>query len=231
MDLTILVVTAISIGFIHTIIGPDHYLPFIMIARAREWTFRKTTVITLLCGIGHVLGSVILGFVGIAFGFTLGSLETVESFRGELASLLLIGFGIAYATWGLRIGIRAGEHSHKHDHEGKLHEHTHNHLKSHAHLHGNPESITPWALFIIFILGPCEPLIPILMYPAVEGSWWNLLLVILAFGVTTIFTMTVVVAMAQRGLLHIQLGSLEKYVHALAGLIIAVSGLAILIFE
>ena len=27
-------------------------------------------------------------------------------------------------------------------------------------------SITPWALFVVFILGPCEPLIPILMFTA-----------------------------------------------------------------
>ena len=29
-----LVVTAASLGFIHTIFGPDHYVPFVMMSRA-----------------------------------------------------------------------------------------------------------------------------------------------------------------------------------------------------
>jgi len=202
-----------------------------MISRARDWTIPKTTLITVICGIGHVLGSVLLGILGIVLGITLGLLENIESFRAELASLLLIGFGVAYCAWGLRIGLRAKEHTHKHNHKDQFHEHTHHHLKSHVHLHGNPESITPWALFIIFVLGPCEPLIPILMYPAAEGSWWNLVWVILAFGFTTVITMIVLVTIALRGLLHVHLGPVEKYVHAFAGLIIAISGLVILFFE
>ena len=35
MDINILIVTAISIGFIHTIIGPDHYLPFIVMGKSK----------------------------------------------------------------------------------------------------------------------------------------------------------------------------------------------------
>ena len=63
MDQSILLLmwTAATIGFIHTLAGPDHYLPFVMMARARQWSQRKTLWITLLCGIGHVLSSVVLG--------------------------------------------------------------------------------------------------------------------------------------------------------------------------
>ena len=68
MDFYILVTTALSIGFIHTLIGPDHYLPFIMIGRARNWSVAKTMRITIYCGIGHVIGSAALGVVGIGFG-------------------------------------------------------------------------------------------------------------------------------------------------------------------
>ena len=34
-DLTILAVTAASIGVVHTLVGPDHYLPFVVLAQAR----------------------------------------------------------------------------------------------------------------------------------------------------------------------------------------------------
>ncbi|MFC1784578.1 sulfite exporter TauE/SafE family protein [Candidatus Neomarinimicrobiota bacterium] len=230
MELQILIWTAISIGFIHTIIGPDHYLPFIMISRARQWTIIKTMWVTFFCGIGHVLGSVLLGIVGVMLGLSIGLLENVETVRGDIASWLLVGFGIAYAAWGLRIGLRAAEHTHEHDHDGHDHQHTHHHLGSHAHLHGNPKSITLWALFIIFVLGPCEPLIPILMYPAAQGSWLDLAWVTIAFGITTVGTMILVVFVISKGLININLGFLEKYAHAIAGLIIAIAGLSIKLF-
>ena len=180
-----------------------------MIGKARKWTLSKILWITILCGIGHVLGSVLLGVVGVVLGISVGLLENVESVRGDIASWLLIGFGIAYAAWGLRIGLRASEHTHDHDHDGHDHQHSHHHLGSHAHIHGNPKSVTPWALFIIFVLGPCEPLIPILMYPAAQGNWMDLAWVTLAFGITTIVTMTVVVFIISKGLININLGFLE----------------------
>ncbi|MCF7801763.1 MAG: sulfite exporter TauE/SafE family protein [Candidatus Marinimicrobia bacterium] len=231
-ELTILLVTAFSIGFIHTLIGPDHYLPFIVMARARKWSLNKTLFITVLCGIGHVLGSVIIGLIGVAGGLAVGLLENVESVRGNIASWVLIGVGFAYGIWGLRVAWRSREHTHTHLHDDTehTHPHTHSHLGRHVHLHGNTKSITPWALFIVFVLGPCEPLIPILMYPAAAGHWSNLIWVTLAFGVTTISTMTIIVAVATKGLMNFRLGFLEKYVHVLAGGIIALSGLAIKAF-
>ena len=53
--------TAATIGFVHTVTGPDHYLPFVVIGRARNWRLKRTLGVTVLCGIGHVLGSVALG--------------------------------------------------------------------------------------------------------------------------------------------------------------------------
>ncbi|MFQ6608461.1 MAG: sulfite exporter TauE/SafE family protein [Fidelibacterota bacterium] len=229
-DLNILLTAAIFIGIIHTVIGPDHYLPFIMIAKARNWSLGKTTSVTLLCGVGHVLGSVVLGMVGIALGVALGILEQVESVRSEWASWLLVGFGVAYATWGLRIGYRAREHTHVHHHNDNTHTHLHQHLGRHVHLHDEGKMLTTWALFIVFILGPCEPLIPILMYPAAQGSWSDILWVTLAFGITTVATMTGIVVVTSKGLLHIKLGLLERYIHAIAGVIIAISGLSIKLF-
>lgn len=88
MELQILIWTAVSIGFIHTIIGPDHYLPFIMIGRAGQWTTIKTMWITILCGIGHVIGSVLLGIVGVMLGLSIGLLENVEPYE----AILPVGF-------------------------------------------------------------------------------------------------------------------------------------------
>ena len=231
MDINILIVTALSIGFIHTLIGPDHYIPFIILGKARSWSLSKTSWITVLCGIGHVLGSVLLGLLGVAFGFALNMVEGIEAVRGEVASWLLIGFGVAYGAWGLRLGLRASEHIHAHDHDSSgHHQHKHHHLGKHAHLHGDEKSYTPWVLFIIFVLGPCEPLIPMLMYPAAQGNWMDVVLVSAAFGLSTILTMLGVVIATSLGIMNLKLDFMEKYIHALAGLVIAISGLSIKIF-
>ncbi len=73
-ELSILLTAAASIGFIHTVLGPDHYVPFIMIARARKWSLVKTGWVTFLCGLGHIGSSVLLGLIGIAFGVALNKL-------------------------------------------------------------------------------------------------------------------------------------------------------------
>ena len=46
-DLTLLLVTAASIGVVHTLLGPDHYLPFVAMAKARGWSLARTLRITL----------------------------------------------------------------------------------------------------------------------------------------------------------------------------------------
>jgi hypothetical protein len=47
-------------------------------------------------------------------------------------------------------------------------------------------NVTPWALFIIFILGPCEALIPLFMYPAAQNSNGVVIMVAIVFGLVTL---------------------------------------------
>jgi len=225
----LLAVTAVTIGFIHTLIGPDHYLPFIVMGEARAWSIKKTMFITFLCGVGHVLSSIVVGFIGIAAGLSISKLEFFESFRGNIAAWLLIAFGIVYMLISLRALYRKKKHLHKHHHtDGTDHEHVHDHFSGHSHIHvSDRKNLTPWILFLIFVLGPCEPLIPILMYPAAENNISGVILVSLLFSVVTIATMMTVVLAFRLGLSRINLRPLERYVNVIAGATIAVSGLAI----
>ena len=226
--LLILLGSAVSIGFVHTLVGPDHYLPFILLAKARSWRLSKALWITFGCGIGHVLSSVILGLLGIAAGIAVSRLEGVEGVRGSLASWLLIGFGLVYSIWGLRRGLKGKSHTHSHFHEdGSTHSHIHSHLGNHSHVHEEKGKATPWVLFIVFVLGLCEPLIPLLMYPAAQGSWLSVGFVTLAFGTVTIGTMLAIVGLGTYGLLRVRLGYVERFVHAIAGGIVAMSGISI----
>ncbi|MBD3392002.1 MAG: hypothetical protein GF418_08010 [Chitinivibrionales bacterium] len=227
-SMTVLLATAASIGFFHTLTGPDHYLPFIVIGRARGWSLLRTTILTVICGIGHVGSSVVIGGIGIALGLFLGKLEFLEGVRGNLAAWALIAFGLVYAVWGFKKAMSGKKHEHRHDHaDGAQHSHEHAHRAGHAHVHGDTKSITPWMLFIIFVLGPCEPLIPILMYPAAKQSVWGIVAVSIVFAAATIFTMTAIVIIASLGVNALPLGRVERYSHALAGLAICLSGVAI----
>ncbi len=230
-EIWLLAATAASLGFIHTVIGPDHYLPFIVIGRARSWTLRKTLFVSFLAGLGHILSSVVLGFVGIALGIAVAKLEGVESARGEIAAWLLIGFGVAYFAWGLRRAWKNKPHAHRHIHGlESAHEHVHTHADGeHIHLHGEKEkvNITPWVLFTIFVFGPCEPLIPLVMYPAARHSMAGVALVATTFGAVTILTMLAIITAASWGASFVRLGKLERYSHALAGFVIFISGLGI----
>lgn len=221
--------TAVTIGFVHTIVGPDHYLPFIVMGEARKWTIRKTMFITFLCGLGHVLSSVIAGFIGIAAGISISKIEFFEGFRGNIAAWLLIAFGLVYMLISLRNVYRRKQHVHTHTHaDGTAHEHRHDHFSGHSHIHMNDrKNLTPWILFLVFVLGPCEPLIPILMYPAAENNISGVILVSLLFSAVTIATMMSVVLAFRLGLSSINLKPLERWVNVIAGGTIAVSGLAI----
>jgi len=232
-ELTILVITAASLGFFHTLLGPDHYLPFIVMSRARKWSMFKTTWITILCGIGHIGSSVLLGIIGIALGIAVTRLELIESFRGGVAAWALIAFGLVYFVWGLRRALRNQPHRHLHIHGGDdTHIHGHVHTKEHVHVHEKEgvRNLTPWVLFTIFVFGPCEPLIPILMYPAAKSSLFGLVLVVGIFGSVTIMTMLGIVLISSLGINFLPLRRLERYTHALAGATICLCGMAIQFF-
>jgi nickel/cobalt transporter (NicO) family protein len=226
-EITLLAITAASIGFLHTLFGPDHYLPFIMMSKARNWKMRKTMLITFLCGLGHVGSSIVLGIIGISVGIAISKIEMFESFRGNLAAWAFIVFGFVYLVWGIRQAIRNKPHTHLHIHEdGSKHEHIHSHYQKHSHVH-EKKNITPWILFTIFVLGPCEPLIPILMYPSAKNSISGLLFITLIFAVVTITTMMTVVYIASLGYKFVPMKKMERYSHAIAGFIIMFSGLGI----
>lgn len=238
-ELSWLILTAASIGFLHTLAGPDHYAPFAAMGAARGWSAVKTCAVTLLCGGGHLVGSVLLGALGIWLGYTLGGLELIESARGEIAAWALLCFGLVYAAWGLRRAYRNKPHTHWHSHDGVVHTHKHTHHGDHTHVHDETapistkqtskiptptKALAPWSIFIVFVLGPCEALIPVLMYPAATHSAGGVFAVVVAFGAATLATMTIMALILRYGLSKMRLDGLERYGHALAGGAISACG-------
>jgi threonine/homoserine/homoserine lactone efflux protein len=230
-ELLVLTPVAASIALIHTLAGPDHYLPFIAMAKAGRWTAGKTARVTILCGLGHVSSSIILALIGGAALLGTERITRIESLRGDLAAWGLIAFGLLYAVWGLRSAVRSKPHLHAHSHaNGTVHRHLHTHAGNHSHVHEAEEGrrLTPWVLFTIFVLGPCEPLIPLLMLPAVKQNPLGFIYVGSLFAVVTIGSMLAVVMLALLGMKPLRLRRLERWSHSMAGLAILACGVAIM---
>lgn len=234
---------AAGIGFVHTLLGPDHYLPFIVIGRARRWGLGRVSLLTFACGLGHVASSVVLGLIGVAAGSALREVEGWEGARGDWAGWSLLVFGAGYLAWGVWRALRGKQHGHIHLHpDGALHRHPHRHQHEeghpgvHRHDHEDArqakaaswKSLTPWLLFIIFVLGPCEPLIPLFFAAAVEGAWQTVAVVTLGYTLATLAGMHLLVTLFWLGLSRLPLGPLERWSHALAGALILLAGAAML---
>lgn len=226
VEMQALIFTAISIAFLHTLTGPDHYMPFIALAKARGWSAGKTIGWTLTCGIGHVLSSVLLGLGGAAIGWSFATISWLENARGSFAGWLMFAFGVLYTGWGI-IRMYANK-SHKHfdlDSEGGLYVYDHK--------HGNSSiqerfKVTPWVMFVIFILGPCEPMIPLLYYPTAQNNWEGMLLLIVVYTLCTLVTMLALVLLGFYGIAFSATNKLEKYIHVLGGSAIAICGAGML---
>jgi sulfite exporter TauE/SafE len=197
-------------------------------SKARHWSWRKTFWVTGLSGVGHVGSSIVVGAIGIAAGLGLSKLEGIESMRGDWAAWAFVLFGFVYMLYGIWRAIYRKPHTHMHLHEdGEAHVHGHVHGDGHDHVHN--KKLTPWVLFLIFVLGPCEPLIPLLMYPAANHNAFAVVIVATIFSIITIATMITIVYLGIRGFTFVRVNKLERWMHALAGAIVLLSGVLILV--
>lgn len=229
-DVSILLLTAVSVSFLHTLAGPDHYLPFVALAKARGWSVSKTVWWTVVCGFGHVSGSVVLGLGGAALGWSLSKIGWLQEVRGGLAGWTLLLFGLVYFIWGL-MRTRANRR-HKHfdvEEDGSLtvFEHRHGQTVAPAERH----TVTPWVMFVIFLLGPCEPMIPLLSFPAAKSSPAVLLLAIVVYTLLTLATMVLMVLLGLYGISFLKTEKVEKYMHAIGGFTILVCGAGMIFLD
>jgi len=227
-EMMLLLMSAASLGVIHTLLGPDHYLPFIVLSKARKWTRPKTLWITFISGVGHVTGSVILGLIGIGMGLSLSKLEAFEASRGSLVGWMLIAFGILYTAYGIYKYVKRGAHVHLPAFlRPKSIRHADLHLDVKELEKEDAGRLTPWILFLIFVFGPCEVLIPMLIYPAANQSGLGVFLVALVFGIATVGTMMLVVFLGYQGLSLVRFKGREHQLHLFAGLVILLAGAGI----
>lgn len=205
--------TAFLTAVLHTLMGPDHYLPFVAIGKSRGYSLKKTLAWTFVCGIGHIVSALLIALVFIYFSHWLSAenFAWIEDNRGDIAAYSLIGLGAAYLLWAIRHRI------------------LHRHHAEHRHFPSadNKNNISVWVLFIIFVLGPCEALLPILTASSVLGGYAVISCTII-FSVATIATMVLMVTLGILGINTLRFESMEAYAHEIAGATIMSCGVAII---
>lgn len=212
-SLTAIWLAALMTAVVHTIMGPDHYLPFVAIGKSRGYSLKKTLAWTFVCGVGHIASALLIALMFIYFSHWLSAenFAWIEDNRGNIAAYALIGLGAAYLLWAVRHRLI----------------HKHNAAHSHQPQNGDKKDISVWVLFIIFVLGPCEALLPILTASSVLGSF-SVISYTVIFSVATIATMMLAVTLGMLGINALRFNRLEKYAHEFAGATIMVCGLAII---
>ncbi len=229
-DITLLIITTITVACLHTATGPDHYLPFIVISKSKNWTLTQTISWTIICGIGHVGSSVLLGLGGAALGWSMAKIGFFESFRGNLTGWLMVFFGLIYSLFGLFKVYKNQRHKHFDIYDdGSVFVYDHKHGEAVA--PKNRYAVTPWVIFILFVLGPCEPMIPLLYVPAAQYSMSNMLLLIMIYTVITLLTMVFMVLLGYFGIGYFKIDKLERHVHVLAGFTIFMCGVGMLFLD
>jgi hypothetical protein len=142
-----LTATGFSIAALHAAI-PTHWLPFVLIGRARGWSRRRTLAAVALAGGGHILATTALGVALARFGWELN--ERFEAaFHGIVAALLIgLGAWLAFrAPHGRGCGHCAGQR-----------------------LIPEPtDRAALWGLFLTLTLSPCELFLPVYLTAAPYG--------------------------------------------------------------
>lgn len=220
-----LVLSAAGIAFVHTF-APDHWMPFAALARAQRWSRTRLVAVTLVAGLGHVGASIVVGLAGLWLGWALNAIQWMQSYRGAASLYVLMAFGVVYAGWGM-FRARRWKDAHGHDHAVHTHHHGHHHHHHSPAENVNDARISAWTLFVVFVLGPCEALVPV-MFAGFQVGSVGVLSVTAAFSVVTLVTMTALTLMAYAGFRLIRHELLERHVHALTGATITATAAAVM---
>lgn len=231
-----LLLTAAATAAFHTLI-PDHWLPFVLVGRARGWTARTTAAVSGLSALVHTLLSIALGAVALRLG---RAAANVAGARLERASaILLVAFGAAYALWAWRKGGHfhpGGALLHARDEKTPCDGHEGPEATAHLHYHADDSWIEgragkgSIALALIVGLNPCVLVLP-LMLAAADGGFASVALVTSAYAATTIALMVGLSVAGVAGSRRIPVPAAARHMETASGLVIAAVGLLVLAIE
>lgn len=228
--------TSLLTGLVHTLI-PDHWLPFVLIGRARGWTVGLTVFLSGLSAMVHVLLSIVLGAASLWVGARAAAAagESLETVSGAL--LVLFGLGYAGWSWHNRGHFHpGGRWLHRGENEASCAGEEGDANPEHLHFHADVALIRGrpgWSdLGLALIVGanPCVLLLP-LMLAAGRRDVASVAATALAYGVPTVLLM---VGLSAGGVAfghRIRLPGIARHMETASGLLIAALGVVFLAVE
>lgn len=196
-----IIISSILLSVVHAMI-PNHWLPIMAISRIEKWDRATTLWATAISGIAHIISTIGIGIlIGFA-GYRLSSAYTWIS--TIVAPAILIGLGIYF------IGRNFFLHPH--------HEHFSAVTKN-----KNISSII-LSLSIGMFFSPCIEL-ESYYFTAGTFGWTGILVVSLIYLVITVSAMTILVAVALKGMSKFNFVWLDKNEKAVIGIVLLLVGL------
>jgi len=231
-----LLTTAGATALFHTLI-PDHWLPFVLVGKARGWSVGTTALVSGLSALIHVALSVVLGLATLGIG--LAAVEVVGETLERAGGVLLVLFGVTYAVWSWRKGGHfhpGGRLLHGHDHGESCRGEEGDRNPEHLHYHADGDLIRGnlgWSgvgLALIIGVNPCVLMLPIMLASANKGAaaFWS---VVGAYVGPTVFLMVGLSVIGVAGGRKIPVPGAARYMELASGLLIALLGAAFLLFE
>ena len=232
-------VTGFVVAFLHAAI-PTHWVPFVLVGKARGWSRVHTIGVTALAGLGHVMLTGLIGLAIAWFGF-----ELEESFGHvlPLATATVLLAVAAYFGWRQWQGQGVCHHhppGSEHAPSAACgHEHEHDHAQTHwdAELKDTPlvkEDRGNWAaisgLFVMLTLSPCEGFLPIYL-TGVQFGWRGFWVLSAILAVATLAGMTLFTWLTLVGMDRFRLDRFERYEAGMLATLFFVLGVLALVVQ
>lgn len=227
--------TGFAVAFLHALI-PTHWLPFVLVARARRWSHARTLTVAAGAGLGHVLLTSLLGLLIAWFGFQLD--ESFGHIFPWIAGGALLALGGFFAWRQFR-----GEGICHHRPPGSHHAPSTNCGHEHGHTHWDEELagsrlVQPdagdWAaiggLFVMLTLSPCEAFLPVYL-SGVQFGWRGFVVLSVILAVATLVGMTLITWLTLVGFGRFRLKQFERHEAGLLSALFVVLGLIVLLLR
>ena len=223
--------TGFTVAFLHAAI-PTHWVPFVLVGKARGWSRRRTLAVAALAGSGHILVTTLIGFLIAWVGFEVE--ESIEHIFPYLTSGILVIVGAYFALRQWR-----GQGICHHHPPGSSHQPSHDCEQGHDHGHSHwdeeladtplvTEDKGDWAaiggLFSMVTLSPCEGFLPIYL-SGVQFGWSGFVVLSVILALATTAGMTLLTGITLLGSERFRLERFERYeAGLLAALFLVLAG-------
>src|SRR5262245_13328108 len=214
---------------LHALI-PDHWLPFVLMGRARGWRVAKTLALASAGGALHVLLAIGLGVATYALGH--GGAQALAQRIGETLGVLssgalaIFGFGYGAASW-----LRERRHhpsSSAGSADGEVHAgHHHGHLLE----RWFKGRLTGVSLVVVIGVSPCALAFPIFLASAARLGMGGVVLVAAGFGAATMLTTMIVTLIGSLSVRRLDFPFLTRYGDLLSGILIGLVGASVCLSE